>query len=423
MNFTRNTTVNQKIDRITDKHIIVGIDIAKNTHVAQAVDFRGRQLTNRALSFNNEGKGLEKLQEWIQQVLAKHHLYSVVVGLEPTGHYWFNVAHWLLEREIPIVLVNPVMTHRYKENRDNSPSKNDAKDALSIAALVSQGTYSDYIPSAEEYDRLQTLMSHREYAVKQLTSVGNRIVRWIDLYFPEFRHVFKEWDGLRAIASLQAFPLPSDVRTLTVEEVVQGWRAQGMRRAGGASGIRIAVALKEVARTSIGYNRAEKEARQEIAHLLELYAQLAAQVATLQLQTEQLLGDIPIARLLRSIPGMGTIVTAAILAGTGDLRDYAHGRQVLRRAGLNLAECTSGLFKGQIKLSKRGDSMLRKYLFLAVVGLVGHNPEFARMHQENQRRGKKKMESLFKLIGKLCRIMVGMATSGEMYRSEALQAA
>ncbi|WP_327205205.1 transposase [Paenibacillus sp. Soil522] len=83
---------------------------------------------------------------------------------------------------------------------------------------------------------------------------------------------------------------------------------------------------------------------------------------------------------LRSI-GLGTICMAAILSGAGDLRQYAHGRQLLRKAGLNLAESTSGKRKGQIVLSKRGDATLRKYLYLAMLQLVGNNPLFRQMHE------------------------------------------
>src|SRR5690606_30537678 len=119
---------------------------------------------------------------------------------------------------------------------------------------------------------------------------------------------------------------------------------------------------------------------------------------------------------LRSIPGLGTITIAAILGFAGDPRHYVHGQQLLRRAGLNLAECRSGKFRGQIKLSKRGDSALRKYLYFGMVGLVGQNPDFKRWHRSNQQKGMKKMASLFKLIGKLARIVVVMAHTGEAYR-------
>ncbi|PWV98367.1 transposase, partial [Paenibacillus cellulosilyticus] len=61
MKFTRNDPTNQRIERITNHHIIVGIDIAKDVHAAQITDFRGRMLTSRHLSFTNTKEGFEKL--------------------------------------------------------------------------------------------------------------------------------------------------------------------------------------------------------------------------------------------------------------------------------------------------------------------------------------------------------------------------
>ncbi|WP_436971861.1 transposase [Paenibacillus popilliae] len=104
-------------------------------------------------------------------------------------------------------------------------------------------------------------------------------------------------------------------------------------------------------------------------------------------------------------------------AGTGDLRQYAHGRQLLRKAGLNLAECMSGKRKGRIVLSKRGDSTLRKYLYLATIQLVGSNPVFRKLHEHNvQIKRMKKQQSIFKLLGKLARILVGLIQRGENSR-------
>ena len=125
------------------------------------------------------------------------------------------------------------------------------------------------------------------------------------------------------------------------------------------------------------------------------------------------------AQQLRTIKGLGKIFTAAILAGTGDLRQYAHGRQVMRKAGLNLAESSSGKRKGQIVLSKRGDSALRKYLYLATVQLVWNNPVFRHLHEHNvQEKKMKKQQSIFKLIGKLARILVGIVQRGEKFTPE-----
>lgn len=418
MKFTRTESTNQRIERITMQHLVVGIDIAKDTHAAQATDFRGRVLTQRHLAFTNTREGFEKFLNWIKGIQSKHRLTSLLVGLEPTGHYWFNLANWLLQQEVEVVLVNPVTTHRNKENRDNSPSKNDPKDALVIADVVSRGYYTDYQPQAAMFDRLKTVMSDREYWVKQSVSLGNRIVRWIDLYFPEYRHVFPEWDGLRSLATLRAFPLPDDLQGLDVDEIIHQWRQHGMKRAGGLTGKAKAAALLMAASRSIGDTRVPEEARRDLRRLLDAYQQTVDLLDAMQNEIETLLDDIPLVEQLRSIHGLGTITIAAILGCAGDLSRYSHGRQLLRRAGLNLAECTSGKHKGQIKLSKRGDSTLRKYLYLGMINLVRQNPEFIRWHERNQAKGMKKQASIFKLIGKLARILIGMVQRGETYRSD-----
>lgn len=418
MKFTQSETINQRIDQITMKHAVVGIDIAKDVHAAQITDFRGRVLTPRHLSFSNTLEGFERLISWIHDVQAKKGLPSLIIGLEPTGHYWFNLANWLLEKGIHVALVNPVTTHRNKENRDNSPSKNDPKDAEVIADVVGRGYYTDYTPQAEGFERLKVLMNDREYWVKYQISLGNRIIRWIDLYFPEFRQVFQDWTVDRSIASLRQFPLPSDLHGMEADEVIEGWRKQGMRRAGGVSGKAKAVHLIMVAKCSIGDIRAQEEARRDLRRLLDHYENLTKQLEEIQQEITALLNDIPMTKQLLSIPGMGVITVAALLGFAGDLSHYAHGRQLLRRAGLNLAECTSGKFKGQIKLSKRGDSALRKYLFLGVLNLVRQNADFKRWHEHNQKKGMKKAASIFKLIGKLARILIGMVQRGESYRLE-----
>ncbi|BBI34900.1 IS110 family RNA-guided transposase [Cohnella abietis] len=417
MKFTQNEKTNQRIERMTSQHAVVGIDIAKDVHAAQVTDYRGRVLSNRHLSFTNTREGFEKLGLWLQDIRGKYGKSDVIVGMEPTGHYWYNLANWLLEQGIEVVLVNPVTTHRNKENRDNSPSKNDPKDALVIADVVSRGYYTNYAPQSPVFDQIKTITSNREYWVKMSTSLGNRIVRWIDLYFPEFRSVFPVWDTARSLATLRAFPLPEDLKQLNAELVMEGWREQGMRRAGGASGKATATQLLSAANRSIGKPCMDVAAGQDLARLLAAYEQTQAALQEMEQEMEMLLNSLPLAKQLSSA-GLGRVTIAVLLGCAGDLSQYAHGKQLLRRAGLNLTERTSGKHKGQIKLSKRGDSTLRKYLFLAVLNLVRHHPDFKYWHKQNQLKGMTKLKSVFKLIGKLARLVIGMVQRGETYQSK-----
>ena len=125
-------TQNSKIRRITDTTLVVGADIAKKVHVARASNVRGIEL-GKSLSFDNSRQGFEKLLSWIRVLMADHGVDNVVLGMEPTGHYWLNLAQFLRHQGILVVLVNPMHVKKSKEMEDNSPTKNDRTDARVIS--------------------------------------------------------------------------------------------------------------------------------------------------------------------------------------------------------------------------------------------------------------------------------------------------
>ena len=133
----------------------------------------------------------------------------------------------------------------------------------------------------------------------------------------------------------------------------------------------------------------------------------------------KVLEKIPYAKKILAIKGISAITLAGILGEAGDLSGFAHGNHLLRHAGLHLAEASSGKWKGQIVLSKRGRSRLRRFLFMATMSLVINNPEFKAIHSNNVKVKKlKKMKSIMKLCGKLARILVGIARNGSEYTPE-----
>ncbi|WP_438492135.1 IS110 family transposase [Paenibacillus sp. IHBB 3054] len=399
---------NQQIERITPKHLVIGVDIAKDIHVARAVNYRGIEI-GKPLKFSDSQEGFIRFQRWPQQLQTTQRLTGVVVGMEPTGHYWFHLADWLVAESIDVVLVNPATTKRNKENRDNSPSKSDVKDALVIADVVSWGYYTDLPRTPAIFQRLRVSMNYRETYMKDLVALKNRITRWMDVSFPEYRTVFKDWTVPRSLATLQAFPLPGDIKHLDVEKIMAGWKPY-MKRVGGSQGLQKAAELLAAARRSVGRTICQDEERRHLLNLIADYLHLAQRVEAMHQELTRLLAEIPeLTERLRSIQGLGTICIAALLAGTGDLRTYAHGNQILSQAGLNLAEKSSGKYQGQVKITKRGRPQLRKHLYLGVVSLVSQNPAFKIWHEYNvKEKNMKPMASIFKLIGKLCRIIVGL---------------
>lgn len=168
--------------------------------------------------------------------------------MEPTGHYWLNVSRWLVQHEFEVVLVNPHLVKKNKENRDNTRSKSDKKDALVIADMVKNGYYSTRNNTSEAFEELRVLLSNRDSMVKRLVSTKNQIHRWVDVVFPEFRQVFKHITCMGALATLRLFPTPAELREKQPEDIVQGWKTLMKRH----SGSRKAQELIKLANHSIG---------------------------------------------------------------------------------------------------------------------------------------------------------------------------
>ncbi|ABO48584.1 transposase, IS111A/IS1328/IS1533 [Desulforamulus reducens MI-1] len=197
----------QRIEQLTESTLIIGADIAKSKHVARAQDFRGIELGKR-LIFDNTRAGLTKLMHWIRTLMVEHCKDHVLVGIEPTGYYWLPMAEFLRREGIPVVVVNPLHVKRSKELDDNSPTKNDTKDARVIAQLVKDGRYSEPNLPTGVYSELRVGMAQRDRLNQDLNRVKGRIHNWLDRYFPEYTGVFKDWEGKASLMILNTCPLP-----------------------------------------------------------------------------------------------------------------------------------------------------------------------------------------------------------------------
>jgi transposase len=204
MNFKSQAKQNQLIENITSQHLVVGVDIAQEVHVARAVNFRG-VVVGEPLSFFNNEEGFNCLLHWIHKLQASYQLTETIIGMEPTGHYWLALSRWLFDHKFHAVLVNPHLVKKNKENRDNTRSKSDIKDALVIADMIKNGYYSWIRTTAEEFEELRVLLSNRDAVVKRLVSTVNQLHRWVDLVFPEMRQVYKHLTCRGAIATLRLF--------------------------------------------------------------------------------------------------------------------------------------------------------------------------------------------------------------------------
>jgi transposase len=401
-----NSKWNEKLNQVTENTLVIGVDIAKSVHYACFVDERGRVIQN-PFAVHQSKEGFEAFYQMIRQAIKKTQKTDVIVGIEPTGHYWMNLAYFLDQYGIPLAMVNPSHVKRSKELDDNLQTKNDKKDAVVIARLMKDGRfcYPRLLKNIEAELRIGSTL--RSKLTEDLTSIKNRIVRWLDRYFPEFRQVYPAF-GKMALATLEMTPLPQDIVGKTPEELVFLYRqVEGMR----APQLPKAKLLIEAADNSIGLIEGLQMARHEIATLLRQYRLLEGEIEAVNSQLAEMARATAEYEFLNSVPGIGDATIVDLLSEVGSFTLYENPRQLIKLAGLTLRENSSGQHKGQKHISKRGRKRLRMVLFKVIVPLIRHNKAFKKLHEYyttrtiNPLKGK---QSMVVLCGKLLKVLHGI---------------
>lgn len=414
MNFN---TQNSKIASITEKTLIVGIDVGSESHFARAFDWRNYEYSKKPLEFSNNEAGFKTFKAWIEEIATKSGKDVVIPGMEPTGHYWFNLGSFLQDNEMRPVHVNPHHVKKSKELDDNNPNKSDRKDPKTIAALVNEGRFSyPYIPSGI-YAEIRGLSNLRFQTQEELTRIKNRMARWYSIYFPEIKDVYKNLDSVSGLMIAKIAPLPVDIVTLGADGVNQIWRDAKLR----SVGMERAKTLVSAAVRSIGSQEASECARLELRNLLNDYELYTKRMAELMEKIEETLLKIPYIDKLLEIKGIGMKIVSGFVAEVGDISRFDNPKQIQKLAGYAIVSSSSGKHKGESHISYRGRKRLRYVLYEAAISVIGKNAEFKEIHAYYRTRRQnplKKMQSVVAVACKVLRIFWAILIKGMDYDGE-----
>ena len=407
-------TQNAKIASITEKTLIVGIDVGSETHYARAFSWRNYEYSKKPFAFSNDEDGFASFKAWMDDIAEKHEMEKVIPGMEPTGHYWLNLGAYLQGQGMRPVHVNPHHVKKSKELDDNNPNKNDRKDPKTIAGLVNEGRFSyPYIPTGI-YAEIRNLSNLRIQTQEEITRIKNRIARWFSIYFPEIKDVYRNPDAVSGLMVIKQAPLPCDIKGLGVDGVNKIWRDARLKGAG----IKRAKTLVTAAEHSIGNTEAPRSARKEIRNLLNDYEIYKSRMDELMEEIEELLSEIPYIDKLMGICGIGIKTVSCFIAEVGDIERFDNPKQVQKLAGYAIVADSSGKHNGESRISHRGRKRLRYALYEAAISVIGKNKEFKEIHHYYRTREKnplKKMQSVIAVSCKLIRIFYTILTKGIDY--------
>ncbi len=407
---------NLKFDAIENTDAIVGIDIAKNVHWAGIILPNGKEI-KKSFSFHNNKKGFESLVETVKNVLTMLNFKKAIIGMEPTGHYWKSCARYLKKIEwIKVVTVNPFHVKNAKEFDDNSQTKNDKKDCMTIARLIKDARFFEpYLPEGI-WAELRNLSNTRAELIRKQNAVKCRLVATIDEYFPEYTKVFKNVLSRTSEEILKECPFPEDIKSLGEEGLLKHIKKTVKR---GYSKKQVET-IYELANESIGTTEGTEGAKFQLNMYIEEAKLLEKQIKMTEQELERQLKETGFYESLISIQGIGVVSAATFVGEVGDINRFDSYEQIRRYAGLNLVENSSGSHKGKTTISKRGRSLLRSILYRMAFTMVNKNKEIKELYKylttrkENQL---KKKQAIVAVIGKILQIIYAVVTKNEEYKA------
>ena len=392
----------------------IAIDIAKDFNVVMLETVDGQ---TRRFRMANSGKDHDRLIEVLHGLPQPCH-----IGFEATGNYHRPLAFRLLTEGFDVSLISSLASSRYREAIFNSWDKNDPKDAGILLELLKRGIvqiYTDPIKSA--FHDIQELSKTYYHITLSRTRLQHSILtHYLPLYFPEMG---KFWNSTRSewwINFLLHFPTPTSVTQYTEEEFCSLASPIIARKVNKQAKLQ---ELYATAQHSIGLPVApESLACQTFKLQLQRYQELTSQRKRLEQQAESILSENKDYRILKSIPGIGPIIALTILAEGGDLRRFGHHRQFLKYCGLDLAKNQSGNFRGQEKLSKRGNARLRLALFMATISAVRQTEncfrdKFHRYTKAAPNDADCKRKARTAVMAKMARVIHALVKSSTPYQS------
>jgi len=359
--------------RGSEKHLLVGIDVAKCNHHAFFGTSNGRTL-HKNLVFDNSTKSFESLRSLARDLQNQHGLVEVVYGVEPTASYHKPLAEYLIRQGEQVVYVSNVVVKNNRALLDGRWDKNDKKDAANVADLVGQGRCLYYDVPEVSLRELRSLIAFRIKLKKQEHALRMRLRNNLFAqYFPELDRLYmKTGQPDDMVLSIAEHCLdPREIARMEFDAFLKLISTRKIR----IEQERRLRELWEAAKNSAGC-LVHDAARWEAKSLVSQLKTLREIVKDNELRMKMMSQHYPEYQCLLSIPGFGPIVSAMVLGAIGDPSRFENQRQVLRLAGLDLSAERSGKNSDSVKpvISKQGKAALRYALVQAAMVASALNP-------------------------------------------------
>lgn len=392
--------------------IFVGIDWSEKHHDVCIVDERGE-----VLSKENVAEGLEGLAR-LHAVVAKHgdDPSEVVVGIETDRGLLVGA---LVASGYEVFAINPLSVDRYRDRHGTSGAKSDPGDAKILADIVRTDRH-NHRPVAGDSDVVEGIKvlarTHKSLIWERQRHV-NRLRNSLREFYPQALEAFgTELASADAVAVLEIAPTPVSAKKLSRSKITSTLRRGGRQRNLERKAEEIQQALRsQQLEAPVQLSEAYGAV---VAATVALVASLNEQIAQLERELAAHFDKHPDAKILRSLPGLGVVLGARVLAEFGDdPTRYADARARKNYAGTSPITRASGMRRVVLARYVHNDRLFDACLLWAFASLT-KSPGARRYYAAQRAKGKTNNQALRSLANRLVGILHGCLRHRQLYREE-----
>ncbi len=391
----------ERRQRVNKNTLIVGMDIGSEFNAMALMNEIG-EVIGRYPKVNNSREGFEYFKKVIEEAKKRKGLKEVLIGMEPTGHYWRKIAYYAKEQGYEVRFIRTTALRHQRELDESSSAKTDIRDAITIANIIREGKYIDTVIEDGVFRQLRMSAHVRENIQRYNVGTKHRLAAVLDDYFPELKEIFWSMKAKGLWAVLETCPFPEDVKKRNVEEIAEliGKSSKRKREA-----LEKAKKVCEGAQKSIGLKYVGEADRYRLNTCLEDIKKFEGELKEVEEQMKELLKRIPGAEILMSIRGVGMITTAVFLGELGDPKNFSNPKQIIKYAGYDPQEDDSGKSVGRKTISKKGRWLFRKYLYFMGMRVI-HQNSFFRKYYDRKLKKKNRWGQLLKKKEAICAVVI-----------------
>ena len=374
----------------------VGIDVSKYKHDCFITTETGIVITQN-LSFSNNHDGFCKFLKLLQSL---DNSQEIRIGFEATGHYHLNLMLFLEENNFSFMEFNPALVKKFILTTTLRKTKTDKKDAIAITKYLMSVDYKPYPKQFYHKYALKSLTRRREAFVHQRSYFKVELTNILDIVFPEFKPFFNNSFSTTALYILSNYP--------SAEAIAQMDDYDSIRKVSrGKFSYSMFLKLKEIAMNTVGLDNEIYSF--QLSSILTLISTMDKQIDLIEEKISQII-DLLNPRCL-SIKGIGTILSASIVAEFGDFNRFKSADACLAFAGLEPSTIQSGCAEHNGKMVKHGSPHLRAAIMSAAEYVFMHEPTFTIFYYKKRHEGKAHRVALSHVAKKLVRVIYKLETS------------